>query len=116
MAALRALVYFFEEAVTSLWRSRLINALSVGTIAVSLFVLGAFLTSIYVLRVAKQIFWGPPSPDPHFHDLPDAEGPEWAALAILVLCLVLFGVIPGIALGPVDTATVQLLIRLGVLR
>ena len=44
MAALRALVYFFEEALTSLWRSRLINALSVGTIAVSLFVLGAFLT------------------------------------------------------------------------
>jgi cell division transport system permease protein len=40
----RALAYFFEEAVTSLWRSRLINALSVGTIAVSLFVLGAFLT------------------------------------------------------------------------
>ncbi|HEY3120132.1 MAG TPA: permease-like cell division protein FtsX [Vicinamibacteria bacterium] len=44
MAVLRALVYFFEEALTSLWRSRLINALSVGTIAVSLFVLGAFLT------------------------------------------------------------------------
>src|SRR5438034_807013 len=55
-------------------------------------VLGAFLTSIYVLRVAKQIFWGPPSPDPHFHDLPDAQGPEWAALGILVFCLVLFGV------------------------
>jgi cell division transport system permease protein len=44
MAPLRALAYFFEEALTSLWRSRLINALSVGTIAVSLFVLGAFLT------------------------------------------------------------------------
>jgi cell division transport system permease protein len=43
MIALRALAYFFEEAVTSLWRSRLINALSVGTMAVSLFVLGAFL-------------------------------------------------------------------------
>jgi cell division transport system permease protein len=43
MAALRALGYFFAEAFTSLWRSRLINALSVGTIAVSLFVLGAFL-------------------------------------------------------------------------
>jgi len=42
--ALRALGYFFREALTSLWRSRLINALSVGTIAVSLFVLGAFLT------------------------------------------------------------------------
>lgn len=44
MAPLRALVYFLEEALTSLWRSRLINALSIGTIAVSLFVLGAFLT------------------------------------------------------------------------
>src|SRR6185295_7889340 len=44
MAALRAVAYFFEEALTSLWRSRLINALSVGTMAVSLFVLGAFLT------------------------------------------------------------------------
>jgi cell division transport system permease protein len=43
MAFLRALGYFFQEALTSLWRSRLIKALSVGTIAVSLFVLGAFL-------------------------------------------------------------------------
>jgi cell division transport system permease protein len=44
MTLLRALFYFLEEALTSLWRSRLINALSIGTIAVSLFVLGAFLT------------------------------------------------------------------------
>jgi cell division transport system permease protein len=44
MVLLRALAYFFDEALSSLWRSRLINALSVGTIAVSLFVLGAFLT------------------------------------------------------------------------
>jgi cell division transport system permease protein len=44
MTILRALAYFFAEAATSLWRSRLMNALSVGTIAVSLFVLGAFLT------------------------------------------------------------------------
>jgi cell division transport system permease protein len=43
MAALRALAYFFEEALQSLWRSRLIAALSVGTISVSLFVVGAFL-------------------------------------------------------------------------
>jgi cell division transport system permease protein len=41
---LRALGYFIQEAVTSLWRSRLVNAISIGTIAVSLFVLGAFLT------------------------------------------------------------------------
>ena len=44
MALLRALAYFVEEALQSLWRSRLINALSIGTIGVSLFVLGAFLT------------------------------------------------------------------------
>jgi len=44
MAPLRALGYFFAEAFVSLWRSRLMNTLSVATIAVSLFVLGAFLT------------------------------------------------------------------------
>jgi cell division transport system permease protein len=44
MAFLRAIAYFVTEAATSLWRSRLVNAVSVGTIAVSLFVLGAFLT------------------------------------------------------------------------
>ncbi|HEY6553483.1 MAG TPA: permease-like cell division protein FtsX [Vicinamibacteria bacterium] len=44
MPLLRALVYFLEEAFTSLRRSWLISAISVGTIAVSLFVLGAFLT------------------------------------------------------------------------
>jgi cell division transport system permease protein len=44
MAVIRALGYFFEEALVSLWRSLLINALSIGTIGVSLFVLGAFLT------------------------------------------------------------------------
>jgi NADH-quinone oxidoreductase subunit M len=75
-------------------------------------VIGAFLTSVYVLRVARQIFWGPKSEDPHFHHLPDAQGTEWAALGILVFVLVLFGVAPGIAIGPVDTATVPLLERL----
>ncbi len=44
MALLRACSYFVSEALTSLWRSRLVNAVSIGTIAVSLFVLGAFLT------------------------------------------------------------------------
>jgi cell division transport system permease protein len=44
MPLLRALAYFAEEALTSLWRSRLISSLSIVTIGVSLFVLGAFLT------------------------------------------------------------------------
>jgi NADH-quinone oxidoreductase subunit M len=75
-------------------------------------VIGAFLTSVYVLRVAKQIFWGPRTEDPHFQHLPDALGTEWAALGILVFVLVLFGVAPSIAISPVDTATGPLLLRL----
>jgi cell division transport system permease protein len=51
MALIRALAYFFEEALVSLWRSLLINVLSVGTIGVSLFVLGAFLTVASNLNV-----------------------------------------------------------------
>ncbi|HEV8584732.1 MAG TPA: NADH-quinone oxidoreductase subunit M [Methylomirabilota bacterium] len=73
-------------------------------------VAGTFLTAVYVLRVTKQIFWGPPSP--HFPHLEDARGPEWVALVILVGVLVLFGFVPGLALAPVDTATVPLLARI----
>src|SRR5437899_2862024 len=73
-------------------------------------VAGTFLTAVYVLRVAKQIFWGPPSP--HFHDLEDARGPEWVALVLLVAVLVLFGMAPGVAIGPIDTATTLLLSRI----
>jgi NADH-quinone oxidoreductase subunit M len=73
-------------------------------------VAGTFLTAVYVLRVTKQIFWGPPSP--HFHHLEDARGPEWVALVLLVGVLVLFGMVPALALAPVDTATVPLLARI----
>jgi NADH-quinone oxidoreductase subunit M len=73
-------------------------------------VAGTFLTAVYVLRVTKQIFWGAPSP--HFHHLDDARGPEWVAIGILVGVLVVFGMLPAIALGPVDTATVPLLARI----
>jgi NADH-quinone oxidoreductase subunit M len=79
-------------------------------------VLGAFLTSIYVLRISKLVFWGKKSTDPHFQNLPDAQGTEWAAIVILVFVIVLFGVAPSIALVPVDSATVPLLERLGVMR
>jgi len=73
-------------------------------------VAGTFLTAIYVLRVTKQIFWGPPSP--HFHDLVDARGPEWVAVVVLVAVLVLFGMIPALAVALIDTATVPLLARI----
>ena len=49
-------------------------------------VLGTLLTAIYVLRVAKRIFWGPLAPGPHgeWAALPDAEGPEWVSLVFLL--------------------------------
>ncbi|MBI1847780.1 MAG: NADH-quinone oxidoreductase subunit M [Candidatus Rokubacteria bacterium] len=73
-------------------------------------VAGTFLTAVYVLRVAKQIFWGPPSP--HFSHLEDAKGPEWVAIAVLVAVIGVFGLLPSLALAPVDTATVPLLARI----
>jgi cell division transport system permease protein len=54
MAFLRAVAYFFQEAAVSLWRSRLINAVSVGTIGISLFVFGAFLTVASNLTAVVQ--------------------------------------------------------------
>jgi len=73
-------------------------------------VAGTFLTAVYVLRVAKQIFWGPPSPN--FHHLDDAQGPEWVALVMLVGVIVVFGMAPGLVLGAIDSATVPLLARI----
>ncbi len=43
MRFVRAIAYCVEEAVVELWRNRLVNLVSVGTIAVSLFILGVFL-------------------------------------------------------------------------
>jgi NADH-quinone oxidoreductase subunit M len=77
-------------------------------------VAGTFLTAVYVLRVAKRIFWGPLASEEYAH-LGDAEGPEWVAPVLLSALLVLFGLLPALALGPVDRATVALLDRLGVL-
>ena len=71
---------------------------------------GTFLTAVYVLRVTKQIFWGPPSP--HFDHLEDARGPEWLALVLLTGVIVIFGLVPGLAIAPVDTATVPILTRM----
>ena len=44
MRFVRAIAYCVEEAFVELWRNRLVNLVSVGTIAVSLFILGVFLT------------------------------------------------------------------------
>ena len=77
-------------------------------------VAGTFITAVYVLRVAKRIFWGPLAGAEYEH-LEDARGPEWMSLVFLSAILILFGLFPALALGPVDRATVALLDRLGVL-
>jgi cell division transport system permease protein len=52
---MRALRYAFDEALTSLWRGRRSGALSTATIAVALFVLGAFLiTSSNLERLGRE--------------------------------------------------------------
>ncbi|HWC04593.1 MAG TPA: NADH-quinone oxidoreductase subunit M [Methylomirabilota bacterium] len=80
-------------------------------------VLGTLLTAIYVLRVAKRIFWGPLVTGPHgaWADLPDAQGPEWVALVFLSAILLVFGLVPGLVLSRVDPSVVTLLDRIGVL-
>lgn len=79
-------------------------------------VTGAFLTAIYVLRVVRYIFFGKKSTDPHFQNLPDAQGTEWVAIVFLIGILVLFGVAPSLMVGPIDKATVALLAQMGVAR
>jgi len=75
-------------------------------------VLGAFITAVYVLRVLKIIFWGP-FKEEEYHELEDAKGPEWVALAVLSGVLIIVGIYPLIALNPIDTAVVELLEKIG---
>ncbi len=77
-------------------------------------VAGTFLTAVYVLRVARRIFWGPLAEAAYAH-LGDARGPEWVSLVLLSAILILVGLAPTLALVPVDSATIALLDRLGVL-
>ena len=44
MRFLGALGYSVEEALVELWRNRLVNLVSIGTIAVSLFIFGVFVS------------------------------------------------------------------------
>ena len=80
-------------------------------------VLGTLLTAIYVLRVAKRIFWGPLAPGPHgeWATLPDARGTEWVSLVFLTAIIILVGLSPKLALARIDPAIVALLDRIGVL-
>src|SRR5262249_6024012 len=80
-------------------------------------VAGTFLTAVYVLRVAKRIFWGPMAAGEHGEDatLADPQAPERVALVLLSGLVILLGLVPSLALSRVDPAVVALIDRLGVL-
>jgi NADH-quinone oxidoreductase subunit M len=67
-------------------------------------VLGAFLTALYVLKVVRDVFWGP-GPAERFHDLSDARGTEWWAPWVLGSCLVIFGMCPRLLMDFIDPTT-----------
>lgn len=67
-------------------------------------IIGAFITAVYVLRAARQIFWGE-GPHERFVDLSDAKGVEWGALSILGICLIAFGVWPAVILDYINAMT-----------
>ena len=77
-------------------------------------VLGAFVTAVYVLRVAKVIFWGP-APAGEFAHLADARRTEWGAPLVLGASLVLFGFWPRLLLDFIDITSVSFLGRLPLL-
>lgn len=74
--------------------------------------LGAFVTAVYVLSVARRIFWGQGS-DAQLSELSDARKSEWAALGLLGAAIVLFGFWPRLVLDFIDPATAEHLQSLG---
>ncbi|GMU60174.1 MAG: NADH dehydrogenase subunit M [Myxococcaceae bacterium] len=74
-------------------------------------ILGAWVTAVYVLRAAKQIFFGE-GPAAGYQDLKDATRTEWGALWALGACLVIFGSFPRLILDFIHLATNEYLPRL----
>ncbi len=68
-------------------------------------VLGAFVTAIYVLAVARRIFWGDGPPEGKFHELRDVRRTEWGALWILGGAIVVLGFWPRLVTDFIDPAT-----------
>ncbi|MEN0065626.1 MAG: NADH-quinone oxidoreductase subunit M [Myxococcota bacterium] len=67
-------------------------------------ILGAFLTAVYVLKAAREIFFGDGPPE-RFAALQDAVGTERVALWTLGACIVIFGAWPRLLLDLVNETT-----------
>ncbi len=74
-------------------------------------VVGAFVTSLYVLRAVRAIFLGAA---PVGHDkLRDARGVEWTSFVVLSGLLIALGVWPRLLLLPLNAGVADFLARLG---
>ncbi|HEY6560450.1 MAG TPA: NADH-quinone oxidoreductase subunit M [Polyangiaceae bacterium] len=69
-------------------------------------ILGAFVTAVYALSVARRIFWGP-TPSDEAADLTDARRTEWGAPILLGAAILVFGFWPRLALDFIDSTTVE---------
>lgn len=67
-------------------------------------VVGAFVTSIYVMKAIRAIFFGDGPPE-RFASLTDAAGTERVAPWLLGICLVVFGAWPKFLLDMIDATT-----------
>jgi len=67
-------------------------------------IVGAFLTAIYVLKAAREIFFGNGPPE-RFAALQDASGTERVALWTLGVCIVVFGAWPRLLLDLINVTT-----------
>ena len=67
-------------------------------------VLGAFLTSVYVMKAVRDIFFGDGPPE-RFASLGDANATERVAPWVLGICLILFGAWPRFLLDIIDATT-----------
>ncbi len=68
-------------------------------------IVGALLTSIYVLRAARNIFFGPVPA----HAVEDAQGSEVVSIVCLVATLVLLGLVPRFLLDSLQPTVVEFL-------
>jgi len=70
-------------------------------------ILGAFVTAVYVLGVARRVFWGPLARQ--HEGLTDLRGAELGALVLLGAALLTSGVWPRLFLDGIDGTTVAIL-------
>jgi NADH-quinone oxidoreductase subunit M len=85
------------------------GAFDANRLAAAFAALGVILGAVYMLRLYRDMFWGPVTA-PRNEKLPDLTGLERAALAPLVALIIILGVVPHIVLrrtGPAVEAALR---------